>query len=146
MVGLIYTKFCFKTLQTNDLVWFQYRIIHRILEVYLKKLNICATSSCNICNISEETLLHLFTSCSVVIHFWNCFKTCLQQTFSLYLEVIPQLTRPSNFSGRFKNSFAFKTYHNRVNTNVCIIDLFAHGFDDFSMDLCSMYLNQVAEL
>ena len=85
-------KICFKTLPRNDLTWFQYRIIHRILgtKSYLKKLNISATSTCNLCSLSDQTLIHLFTTCSVVTEFWKNLKNWLSQKFNLYLEINPQ--------------------------------------------------------
>ena len=85
-------KICFKTLPINDIIWFQYRIIHRILGTkdYLNKLKINTTSSCIFCNVFDETLLHLFTSCPFVLDFFNKLKLWLQQSFSLYINFNPE--------------------------------------------------------
>ena len=55
----------------------------------MRKLKISATFSCRFCNTPEETLIHLFTSCPVVLEFWNNLRKWLQQQFNLYLDPSP---------------------------------------------------------
>ena len=95
-------KICFKTMQINDLVWFQYRIIHRIVGThsYMRKLKISATSSSRFCNVSKETLIHLFTSCPAVLEFWNNLKKWLQQQFNLHTIIFGVLEKDIDFFSR----------------------------------------------
>lgn len=61
------------------LIWFQYRIIHRILatNVLLKKIGIVESDMCSFCRESIETLKHLFWYCSRVRQFWIDFSRWL---------------------------------------------------------------------
>ena len=62
---------CFKTIQDNYLIWFQYKILNRILGIEsLKfKMGISQNNVCRLCNENEETLVHLFTLCNPVKKF-----------------------------------------------------------------------------
>ena len=73
-------RLCFKLLKRNDLIWFQYRILQRILgtKAYLFKINKSQDSYCNFCEASIETLSHLFVSCPVVSEFWQSLTLHLQ--------------------------------------------------------------------
>ena len=50
----------------SKLLWFQYRINHRILttNTFLKKINISDDPLCSFCHDENETLEHLFWHCS----------------------------------------------------------------------------------
>ena len=45
--------------------------------------------NCIFCDLSPETLHHLFTDCPLVIEFWNALKLWMQQIMGLYLELNP---------------------------------------------------------
>ena len=55
---------------------FQYKILHNILylneKLYLFKE--VDTKLCPFCEKYNETIIHLFTSCSVTVNFWNNIK------------------------------------------------------------------------
>ncbi len=53
--------------------WFQFRLIHRILGTnsFLFKINKTGSNLCTFCNNEEETLIHLFCSCTHTISFWS---------------------------------------------------------------------------
>ena len=61
---LVY-KICFKCIQDNNLSWFQYRIMFKILgtKEYLKKVKISETSDCGLCKQSAESIVYLFHEC-----------------------------------------------------------------------------------
>lgn len=67
--GAIY-EHVFKITKEHSLIWFQYRINHRILgtNYLLSKMKIKNNDRCTFCKQNPETLLHLF---------WNC-KTSKQ--------------------------------------------------------------------
>jgi len=52
----------FNITKDTDLHWFQYRIQHRFLPINqnLKRIGISDNDKCYICNIHEESLVHLF--------------------------------------------------------------------------------------
>ena len=66
-------KICFSTIQDHKIIWFQYRILHRILGIrYLRyKMKIEKTPICNQCRQSDQTMLHLFTECPTYISLWK---------------------------------------------------------------------------
>ena len=63
----------FKITKDPKLIWFQYRINHRILgtNYLLKKMNINTEDTCTFCKNAPETLMHLFWSCEVSTQFWT---------------------------------------------------------------------------
>ena len=68
---------CFRTVPDNKLIWFQYRLIHRILgtrELQFK-MGITENQKCGLCNLEDETLLHLFVNCNITKNFWNSINT-----------------------------------------------------------------------
>ena len=62
---------CFNLIKDNDLVWLQYRIIHKILGTrsLLFKMSKTETNLCRNCGLSEETIEHLFFHCAKVKEF-----------------------------------------------------------------------------
>ena len=58
-------KACFKILSDNNLIWVQYRIIHRILGTQKLRyaMNMKDGPNCRLCSNNEETMLHLFVEC-----------------------------------------------------------------------------------
>lgn len=63
----------FKVSRDPKLIWFQYRINHRILgtNYLLKKMSIRDDENCSFCLQSPETLMHLFWHCEVTQKFWK---------------------------------------------------------------------------
>ena len=130
-------KICFKTLKRNDFIWFQFRIIHRILgtRAYLNQIHISNNSTCVFCEISAETICHTFTSCPVVMQFWNNVKLWLQQFFNMYLDLNPKII----IFGLFEKEVYFfpknviiivsKRYIFTCSRNSKLLDLF--GFQNF---------------
>ena len=66
-------KICFKTILDNSYIWFQYRILHRILgtKYYLYKLKLSESFLCGICGQQQESIYHLFAGCEKVLDFWK---------------------------------------------------------------------------
>ena len=66
-------KVCHHTTPDNVLIWFQLRIIYRILgtKYYLQKVGISDSENCPRCHTFPETILHMFVDCSYVQRFWN---------------------------------------------------------------------------
>ena len=84
-------RICFKLIKRNDLIWFQYRILQRILgtKAYLFKINKSQDSYCSFCETSIETLTHLFVSCPMVSEFWQNLTLSLQQLQGIFLTPEP---------------------------------------------------------
>ena len=64
-VWRIIFKACFKTIENNNYIWFQYRVIFRILgtQKYLFTTKIADFPTCRLCNNEVEDLKHLFIEC-----------------------------------------------------------------------------------
>ena len=84
-------KLCFKTIKDNSLICFQYRIIYKFLgtQSYLYKVKLAENSSCRLCSQNDETILHLFTSCSKVLSFWTSIKIWLERKLNLHFDTNP---------------------------------------------------------
>ena len=63
----------FSSTKDTKLIWFQYRIVHRIIATnkFLYNIKIKNDPLCSFCNNETETIEHLFYNCSHVILFWK---------------------------------------------------------------------------
>ena len=81
---------CFHTIKDNSLIWFQYRIINRILgtRAYMHKIGIATSGTCSFCGSCDETLAHLFINCEKTKEFWKNIKTWLSRSvnFEIFLD------------------------------------------------------------
>ena len=62
----------FKTLQNNSLIWFQLKILYRILGThqYFHKIGFSDNPLCSRCNTTSESILHLLAQCNESSDFW----------------------------------------------------------------------------
>ena len=74
-------KVCFNTTNDNSLVWFQLRIIYRILGTnhYLNKIAASSSSLCRKCDNAPETLMHIFTECPITVTLWENIKMYVKE-------------------------------------------------------------------
>ena len=63
----------FNVEQDNNLIWFQYKLIHRILGTnsQLYKMSIEKSDKCRLCQSDPETFMHLFVKCRHVVELWK---------------------------------------------------------------------------
>ena len=63
----------YNTIRDNYYIYFNYRILHRILGTnhLMYKMQISQTENCRLCENASETLIHLFLSCPKSIIFWK---------------------------------------------------------------------------
>ena len=56
----------------TSLIYFQYKILHRILttNTFLFKINYNDSPNCSFCNQFQETLTHLFFECKIINDLW----------------------------------------------------------------------------
>ena len=85
---LVY-KSCFYSLLDNDYVWFQYRILHRILGVqdHLFKLKVSNTDKCRLCGDKKETITHLFSECTKSATLWQNIVSWIQSNMSIKIDL-----------------------------------------------------------
>ena len=81
-------RVCFRSIPDNNIVWFQYRIMYRILGTneYLYKLKLTSSNLCRLCNQDSESIEHLFLHCNNVIILWNNIKIWLLAKISYNAE------------------------------------------------------------
>ena len=81
-------RICFKTIQDPNLIWFQYRILHRILgtQSILYKMGISNTFTCLLCESEEETLYHLFCHCHHSKQLWNQLENLIVNKVSFHIK------------------------------------------------------------
>ena len=82
-------KVCFKSIQDNKFIWFQYRIINNIFDTnnYLNKVKIQDYNTCHLCSYSPETVNHLFAECDKALELWVNVKQWVTNRTSIYLEL-----------------------------------------------------------
>ena len=82
--NLIFRR-CFKTVSDNHLIWFQYRIIHRILGTrkLLYQMNIVPNPLCSICQTEPESLCHLFLQCPSTQSLWQNIEIWIKNKLNI---------------------------------------------------------------
>ena len=98
-------KICFYSVLDNDLIWFQYRVLFKILGTkdYLKKLKLNMNSQCLFCKQYEENLEHLFCKCGEVIKWWENVRQWISNKLGFNLiitklmKILGYLTNDENF-------------------------------------------------
>ena len=80
---------CHKTVNNNYLIWFQMKLLYRILNTksYLYKLKISDSELCNHCN-RKESILHMFVECNRVQDFWREIENLIQQKIGLIIHFL----------------------------------------------------------
>ena len=95
----------FYNIQDNSLIWFQYRLIHRILGTkdLLRKMQLEDSNICRICQCETESLMHLFVHCSHVVNLWSSLEsliyssTCKRLVFSQEDIILGYLYNDNNY-------------------------------------------------
>ena len=84
-------KICFFSIKENSLIWFQYKIIYRLIGVkhYLYKINLSTSPTCGLCHENEETLYHLFVSYEKSSRFWDNIKVWIKQVLKVEIVLSP---------------------------------------------------------
>ena len=81
-------------MRDNDLVWLQYRILHKILGTrsLLFKMSIEDNNVCRNCGLADETIEHLFFYCVTVNKFlselYNCIRALTGITYQFRVEEV----------------------------------------------------------
>ena len=85
-------KICYKTVKDNDLIWFQIRVLYKILGTndYLLKINNHDSGMCNFCNDHPESIVHLFVQCRMVKQFWNNLQARVKLVVQIELSLNPE--------------------------------------------------------
>ena len=82
-------KSCFKAVSEMSIIWFQYKILFRILDrkdyLYKVKLNDC--NLCSFCKEVRETIIHIFTQCTKVQDLWKNVKCWIQNKIGMSLHI-----------------------------------------------------------
>ena len=73
-------KINFFTIYDNSVIWFQYRIIRRILgtQEFLHKIKQSDSDICRLCGQYCETITHLFVVCNKVNSLWKNLQTWIE--------------------------------------------------------------------
>ena len=82
---------CFKTIADNELIWFQYRLINRILGTneYLTKISVKNNANCLLCDRASETIKHLFIECDTVKEFWSQLNRNIEYNMGIDCTITP---------------------------------------------------------
>ena len=84
----------FECTKISKLLVFQFKLFHRRLATnnFLKKINFIDNGLCSFCQREEESLIHLFWTCTVTSRFWGAFKEWLIRDKALpTLDLSPSL-------------------------------------------------------
>ena len=126
-----YYKACFKTMKDNSVIWFQYRILGRILGTrsYLYKIKMANSNLCGLCGSESETMIHMFTQCPKVKELWINIFSWIEHKLSVKLEldtvakVLGYPTQnehfwPLNFILMITKQYIFSCCKNKEKTNI----------------------------
>ena len=82
-------KICFYLIEDNEYIWFQYRILHRILGVcdLLSKMKIPDTDNCRLCGDHSETITHLLSECTKSISLWENVLSWIQSSINIRIDL-----------------------------------------------------------
>jgi len=110
----IINEICFHTINNNYIIWFQYRIIHRILgtKSYLFQINKAENPICNLCKLHDETIQHLLVECEYTQNLWQSVINWVRNKTEIFLQIVKQ----DKILGYFKN----KTYKIPINTIIMV--------------------------
>ena len=77
----------FKITIDSKIIWFQYRIVHRIIATnkLLFHMNIRNNALCSFCKIHQETIIHLFFECENIINLWRRLELWFNENNSIIL-------------------------------------------------------------
>ena len=86
---LMIYKVCFKTVEDNELIWFQYRILYKILgtKEYLKRTKLSLESECNLCKDGIQDVKHLFVECPAVAQLWENLGKWIHNKLGLFFTI-----------------------------------------------------------
>ena len=86
-------KGCFWSIQDNVYIWFQYRILRKILGTnnLLFKIKVSQSSQCRLCSEQTETISHLFSQCSKSIDLWENIKVWIKSKIGYILTLNSKL-------------------------------------------------------
>ena len=82
-------RICSKLPQHHNLIWFQYRILHRILgtRTLLAKIDKATSPDCFLCKSAPETIFHIFSQCPDVLDFWKNVRVWVKNKTGLSLDL-----------------------------------------------------------
>ena len=112
-------KSCFYSVLDNDYVWFQYRILHRILGVqdFLFKIKISKTDKCRLCGEQKETIIHIFFECIKSATLWENLVSWIHSSIPIRIDlnkvdkILGYAKTDANFLAIKSNTFSNKALH-----------------------------------
>ena len=133
----------------TKLRWFQFRLIHRILgtNLFLFKINKADSNTCTFCKTEEESLIHLFCSCTYSGNFWSSLVSWIKDKthISLHLDNQTILFGNINFTSDCLNLILlcarFHIYKTKMNNKFPSILVFKKEVKQHY--LCEKYLSIV---
>ena len=74
--------------------YFQYKIIHKKVKLTYRYLDGIrdVSSLCSFCSYHEESVLHLYTECEVIAHFFSALNAWLMRQTGYCLDLLPTNT------------------------------------------------------
>ena len=88
----MFSNYIFKCTSDYNLIWFQYRLTHRILGTndLLFKINIKPSYLCSFCKKERETFTHLFLDCNFVSKIWKNLEDLIFEKCDLTIKFSPE--------------------------------------------------------
>ena len=82
-------KHCFKSIEDNEIIWLQYRIVNQILgtKSLRYKMNVIENNLCRFCNSFEETITHTFVQCQYSKILWEEVKNWVRSTTNITFDI-----------------------------------------------------------
>ena len=73
------------------MIWFQYKLIHRILgtDSQMYKMSIEKSDKCRVCQSDSEIFIHLFVKCRYVVDLWKDLEIWIHSTLGKLINFSP---------------------------------------------------------
>ena len=100
---------------------FHFKLCHNILYVnkILHRMHLVESSTCSFCHTEDETIVHLFSQCSVTTNLWLEIRT-----FFSSLIALPEVTPQSAFLG-----FYNVEEHTIIINQILLLDMTIRALD-----------------
>ena len=82
---------CLNTIKDNKLIYFQYKIIHKILGTnkLLSQIGKSNNNKCRLCGLDTESIYHLFITCRITEDLWQDLKDWLKIKINKEINLSP---------------------------------------------------------
>ena len=110
----------FKIIKSSKLRYLQYRILTRVITTNIDRHRWDAQvpAACTFCFSAQETILHLFFYCPLIIKLWKALERWCKYFLDITVSFVPNIVILNNYSG---------PHSQIINTFICIMKQYIYS-------------------